>query len=177
MANYQSIQNVNDFESLIEYLRDELDWEFDGVEDVEDALYEYDAEDFGLEAKHSAKIQSIKQIIPFVQNQPWGIFWIDFGNQKPSVMAMRGLLRGLVKKKRESANESDRQRFALGNLLFILTSENYNKFDFAYFRGSDVVRATLAIFGWRKGETHLRTLSEHNLPKLKFPANPSDRET
>ena len=177
MANYQSIQNVSDFESLFEYLRDELDWQFDGVEDVEDALYEYDAKDFGLEAKHSAKINSIKQIVPFVSNQPWGIFWIDFGKQKPSVTAMRGLLRGLVKKKRESANESDRQRFALGDLLFILTSEDFNKFDFAYFRGEEIARATLAIFGWRKGETHLRTLSEHNLPKLQFPVNPNDRET
>lgn len=176
MTNYQSIRNVNDFESLIEYLRDELDWNFDNIEDVEDALYEYEAEDFGLDEKHSAKISGIKQIIPFIANQPWGIFWIDFGAQKPSVVALRGLLRGLVKKKRESANESDRQRFALENLLFILTSEDFNKFDFAYFRGEETNRSTLSIFGWEKGETHLRTLSEHNLPKLRLPIDTADTE-
>lgn len=91
-------------------------------------------------------------------------------------MAMRGLLRGLVRRKRASANEADRQRFALENLLFILTSEDFNRFDFAYFRGGETARAQLAIFGWRKGETHLRTLCEYNLPKLKFPADTSNTE-
>lgn len=175
-ATLTKLRAVTNFPSLVNYLRDELEWQFDDIEDVEDALYEYDATDFGLDAKHSARIQAIKQIVPFVSNQPWGIFWLDFGAQKPSVMAMRGLLRGLVRRKRASANEADRQRFALENLLFILTSEDFNRFDFAYFRGGETARAQLAIFGWRKGETHLRTLCEYNLPKLKFPADASNTE-
>lgn len=177
MANYQSLQNVNDFASLIEYLRDELDWDFQ-ADDIEDLTFDYEPGELGLDAQTSAKIEGIKQLRPFplMDNQPWGIFWIDFGKQKPSIKTMRALLRGLVKKKRESANESDHPRFALENLLFILTSEDFNKFDFAYFRGTETVRATLAIFGWRRGETHLRTLCEHNLPKLKLPADTSNSE-
>src|SRR5437868_600246 len=105
MPNYQAIQNVTDFESLIRYLEDELEWPFQGIEDVEDALYEFEPKQFGLDEKHSAKIKSIKQIAPLTANQPWGIFWIDFGSQRPSVTALRGVLRGLVKYKRDSANE------------------------------------------------------------------------
>ncbi|MEW6126917.1 MAG: TaqI-like C-terminal specificity domain-containing protein [Acidobacteriota bacterium] len=173
----ERINQVKNFIGLIDYLRDVLEWELDGIEDVEDALYEYEAEEFRLDAKHSAKINSIKQIAPMHSNQPWGIFWIDFGEQKPSVVALRGVLRGLVKKKRASANESDRQRFELGDLLFILTSHNFNKFDFAYFRGEDTNRATLAIFGWQQGDTHIRTLCEHNLPALSYPADPTNKES
>ncbi len=174
MPNFQLIQNVTDFASLVRYLEEELEWPFQGVEDVEDALYEFEAGDVGLDEKHSAKIKSIKQIAPLAANQPWGIFWIDFGDQRPSITALRGVLRGLVKKKRESANESDRQRFALENLLFILTSEDFRKFDFGYFQGDGHSRSTLSLFGWEKNDPRIRTLCEHNLPKLAFPLDPRD---
>jgi type I restriction-modification system DNA methylase subunit len=173
MANYQTLLNVNNFESLIEYLRDELDWDFQ-AEDIDDLTFDYEPEELGLDEATAAKIGSIKQLRPMAINQPWGIFSIDFGRNEISVTAMRQLLRGLVKRKRESDNDSDRQRFALSNLLFILTSEGYSKFDFASFRGKETTRATLSIFGWRKGDTHLRTLVEHNLPKLKFPIDTND---
>lgn len=175
MSNSQTLQNVINFDSLIEYLRDELDWDFQ-AEDIEDLTFDYEPAELGLDEATAAKIDSIKQLRPFTSNQPWGIFWIDFGEQKSSATAMRALLRTLVKRKRESDNDSDRQRFALGDLLFILTSEGYDKFDFAYFRGKEVTRATLAMFGWRKGEEHVRTLKEYNLPKLSFPTSLGDPE-
>ena len=62
MANYQSIQNVNNFESLIEYLRDELDWDFQ-AEDIEDLTFDYEPEELGLDEATSAKIDGIKQLI------------------------------------------------------------------------------------------------------------------
>lgn len=69
MANYQLIQNVNNFESLIEYLRDELEWDFQ-AEDIEDLTFDYEPEEFGLDENTSAKIESIKQLRSMASSQP-----------------------------------------------------------------------------------------------------------
>ena len=97
---------VKDFPSLVEYLHDELDWQFES-DDVEDLTFEYEPEELGLDTRNAPKIREIKQLRPLVSAQPWGIFYINFDAQHVHVGALRGVLRGLVKRKRESANRSD----------------------------------------------------------------------
>jgi type I restriction-modification system DNA methylase subunit len=171
----ERLRSITTFSSLVEYLRDELDWEFE-TEDVDDLTYEYNAAEFGLDTKSAAAIRAIKQLRPLVDNQPWGIFYLDFAGQKVSIAALRGILRGLVAKKRASANSSEMRKWQMENLLFICTSDDFRNFNFAYFRGSQTNRAVLSTFGWHQGDTHLRTLAEYNLPALRFPPDTRNGE-
>lgn len=169
------LRSIKNFPSLVTYLRDELDWEFE-TEELEDLTFDYDATDFNLDTKTAAKVQDIKQLRPLVAGQPWGIFYLDFAGQRLSVAALRGILRGLVAKKRASANSAEMRKWQVENLLFICTSDDFQHFNFAYFRGAQTNRAMLATFGWQQGDTHLRTLAEYNLPALRFPSDTSDTE-
>lgn len=174
-TDLERLRAIKSFPSLVKYLRDELDWEFE-TDDVEDLTYEYNAAEFGLDTKSAAAIREIKQLRPLVGKQPWGIFYLDFAGQKISVSALRGILRGLVAKKRGSANPSEMQKWQVENLLFICTSDDFSNFNFGYFRGSQTNRAILSTFGWHHGDTHLRTLAEYNLPALRFPSDTSNAE-
>lgn len=169
------LKSIKSFPSLVNYLRDELGWEFE-TDEIEDLTYDYDATDFNLDAKAAAKIDDIKQLRPLVEGQPWGIFYLDFAGEKLSISVLRGILRGLVAKKRASANRAEMRKWQMENLLFICTSSNFQNFNFAYFRGAQTNRAMLSTFGWQQGDTHLRTLAEYNLPALRFPADTSDTE-
>jgi hypothetical protein len=86
----ERLRSIKSFPELVKYLRDELDWEFE-TEDVEDLTYEYSPAEFGLDSKRAAAIKSIKQLRPLVDNQPWGIFYLDFAGQEISVGALRGI--------------------------------------------------------------------------------------
>ena len=119
MANYQSIQNVNNFESLIEYLRDELNWDFQ-AEDIEDLTFDYEPEELGLDKDTSAKIDGIKQLRPLTNNQTWGTFYIDFEPKKLPIVALRRILGKLVVKRRTSANNASRAAWQMHDLLFFL---------------------------------------------------------
>lgn len=169
------LRAVKDFPSLVEYLRDGLDWQFES-DDVEDLTYDYESEELGLDAKSAIKIKEIKQLRPFYGEQPWGIFYVNFDAKQLPVGALRGILRGLVAKKRASANPSGLATWKLENLLFICTSRDFQNFNFAYFRGEQTQRAVLSMFGWHRGDTHLRTLAEFNLPALRFPDDPANSE-
>jgi type I restriction-modification system DNA methylase subunit len=173
--NLERLRSIKSFPSLVKYLRDELDWEFD-TEDVEDLTYDYSPAEFGLDSKSAAAIRDIKQLRPLVDKQPWGIFYLDFAGQKLAVGALRGILRGLVAKKRASANQSEMRKWQVENLLFICTSDDFENFNFAYFRGSETSRALLSTFGWHHDDTHLRTLAEYNLPALRFPSDTGNSE-
>lgn len=175
MQNLERLTSIKSFSELVTYLRDVLDWDFE-TQDVEDLTYEYNAADFGLDANREAAIREIKQLRPLVANQPWGIFYLDFAGQTLSVGTLRGILRGLVAKKRASANQSEMRKWRIENLLFICTSDDFRNFNFAYFRGSQTSRAVLSTFGWHRGDTHLRTLAEFNLPSLRFPTDTANSD-
>lgn len=145
----ERLKSIKSFPSLVKYLRDELDWEFE-ADDVEDFTYDYSATEFVLDAKSAAKIRAIKQLRPMVDKQPWGIFYLDFAGQMVSVAALRGILRGLVAKKRASANQSEMRKWRAEDLLFICTSDDFKNFNFAYFRGAQTNRAVLSTFGWHQ---------------------------
>jgi type I restriction-modification system DNA methylase subunit len=173
--NLERLRSITSFHELVTYLRDELDWEFE-TEDVEDLTYDYSAAEFGLDVKSAAAIREIKQLRPIVEKQPWGIFYLDFKGQQVSVSILRAILRGLVAKKRASANQSEMRKWRVEDLLFICTSDEFTNFNFAYFRGTQTNRAVLSTFGWHRGDTHLRTLAEYNLPALSFPSDTSNSE-
>ena len=173
--NLERLRSIQSLSELFAYLRDVLAWEFE-TDEVEDLTYDYTVSEFNLDPTTAAKIRQIKQIRPLVDQQPWGIFYLDFAGQNLSVTVLRAILRGLVARKRASANESDMRKWQLNNLLFICTSDSFQNFNFAYFRGEQVQRAVLSTFGWRVRDTHLRTLAEYNILKLRFPEDPANTQ-
>lgn len=102
------IRNVNDLESLIAYFSKELDWNIDinDFDDIDDMTYDFEAEDLGLKEEAFAKIISLKQLPPLVENQKWGIFSVEFDSIKFEVTALRKILSGLIPKKRNSAEHA-----------------------------------------------------------------------
>src|SRR5215204_1037261 len=97
MSEYSpaAIQSIRDFESLVDYLRDELDWPLE-AEDAEDLAFEYEPEELGLDERYSVKVREIKQLRPATPHQPWGIFYLDFEPKSLPVVVLRRILRALV---------------------------------------------------------------------------------
>jgi hypothetical protein len=72
------VSHISSFPSLVEILRDKLDWPIGDDYGFDDIVYDYDAQEFGLKPEEAAKIREIHQLRPLVTNQPWGIFFISF---------------------------------------------------------------------------------------------------
>ena len=95
---------IHTFPQLVRYLRDELDWPVTS-DDFEDLVFDYAAEDLGIDAHNAAKIQEIKRLRPLSANQPWGIFFVKFEPKRLPVVALRRILSGVALKKRASAQQ------------------------------------------------------------------------
>lgn len=95
------LKNVIDLESMLKYCAEHLGWAIDEeyFEDIDDITYDFYPEDLGLKDEAFAKIRSLKQVRPFVDGQPWGIFAIDFESKKMEVSALRKILYGLIPKR------------------------------------------------------------------------------
>jgi hypothetical protein len=180
----RALEKVHDRATFLEgFLADTLGWPIQhGIEDAEDISYAWNEEDLrtqGLD-RHLVDAQ-VRQLQPFHQGQPWGIFLLEFRNDRPfthrhgltgTTGALRKVLRGLVPSRRRAAHLATWDR---EHLLFICT-HNYQQYRFGYFKAPlDPGRAApLAAFGWNQGETHVRTLCEFNLPPLQFPEDEAD---
>ncbi|MGE0883663.1 MAG: TaqI-like C-terminal specificity domain-containing protein [Blastocatellales bacterium] len=124
-------------------------------------------------SERAAAQLTVRQLQNFRADQPWGVFLIEFNDAKLYRTALRQVLRGLVPNRRKDSSLKSWQH---DNLLFICATKDYRQFTFAHFRGQNPQRATLAMFGWQQGDTHIRTLCQFNLPALRYPANPADGE-
>ncbi|HEY7154293.1 MAG TPA: DNA methyltransferase [Gemmataceae bacterium] len=176
---HEALTRVTDQRSFLqELLVGALEWEIpDGVERIDDISLPWSQEELrarGLENRlvdgHAWQIQAQRH------GQPWGIFLLEFASEAPftergglhgATGTLRQVLRGLVPSRR---HDSCLPSWKREHLLFLCTHD-YRQFRFAYFKapkdGSQT--APLASFGWNQGDTHLRTLCEHNLPALDFP--------
>ena len=104
----EDIRKIGTINRLITYFANTLNWQIDedDFEDVEDISYDFDAEDLGLKEEAFAKIKSLRQLQPFVDNQKWGIFCIEFDSKKFEVTALRKVLSCLIPKKRNSIDHA-----------------------------------------------------------------------
>jgi len=165
------IRQVDDFESLIVFLRDELDWPLE-AEDIEELSFDYEPEELGLSEEVAVRINSIKQLRPLAENQPWGIFYIDFEPKKLPVVVLRRVLRKLVIKKRSIAQRANMPGWQMNDLLFINSfgQQDEREITFAHFRQEDENQLpTLKVIGWDGQDTPLhldRCLNE--LGHLRF---------
>jgi hypothetical protein len=153
------LKQITSFDSLVGYLRDEMDWPIDG-DKLEDLSFEYTAEELGIDPASAAKIQEIQRLRPLSVGQPWGIFFVRFEPRRLPVVALRRILSRVVLKKRASANSAERTAWEAEDLLFV---SNFGdgadrQICFAHFtldeQKSDL--PTLKVLGWNDLDTPLR---------------------
>ena len=115
----EQLRSLTRFEDLVAYLRDELDWpiDFEDARDIDRLTFDYEPEELGLDPKHAVKIDTIKQIRPMADTQPWGIFYIEFEAKRLPVTVLRRVLRALVPTARK--HNTDRKTWDMDDLLFI----------------------------------------------------------
>jgi hypothetical protein len=180
---YQAIRNVNNQQSFIQNLLvDTLGWQIPaGADQIEDISFGWTPEELGAEDLDRHLIDGqVFQIRPLSENQPWGIFILQFQNESIFTTGrgltgpLRKVLRGLVPKRRRQANHPTWNK---ENLLFICTY-NYEYFRFAYFKSPKEIghAEPLTMFGWSP-DTPARTVCEFNLPHLAWPAEPENAES
>ncbi len=168
------LRHVRNFESLIRYLEEELDWPLDGYE-MEDLTFDYEPADLGLKAEDAAAVKSIKQLRPLNSQQPWGIFFIEFDKKKLPVVVLRCILSHLVFKKRASANKADRAAWNSHDLLFISAfgpeDEAGREIGFAHFHEESGDLPSLRVLGWDGADTTLKlqTVASTLKDRLRWP--------
>lgn len=174
-----ALSQVRDQQSFFEHLLGEtLGWPLGDISEVEDIAYAWSDEDLrAADLERRLAEGRAWQIQPLIENQPWGIFVLEFKN--PDALGTRGgmagtlrkVLRGLVTSRRKAAGLPSWKR---EHLLFICT-HRWQCYRFAYFRAKpdDPRNARLTAFGWAP-DTPNRTVCEFNLPALQWPEVPSD---
>ena len=172
------INGIYNFDTLLDFLREKLDWPIpEGVE-LEEIAFPWSAEDLDLDEPTEGRIMDCWQLPPFPTDQlelefsesiqPWGIFFVQFKSESIYRTALRRVLRGLVGRRDK---DPTLPVWKHDQLLFICTTEDFQRFAFAHFASTENWRrAVLSIFSWEHGDTHVRTLCEYNLPVLAFPS-------
>lgn len=173
------LRTTKTFPDLVDYLRDELDWPIE-VDDAEELVFEYDPAELGIDPRYAVKINSIRQIRPLAEGQPWGIFYIDFESKKLPVVVLRRILRALVPGNR--SRQAEQPVWNLHDLLFISAFgeevAQQREIAFAHFHQTNGDLPTLHVLGWDGGDTPLKleyvaaTLQE----KLRWPDDPGDQD-
>ena len=95
----EKLRSVGTFEEVIEYLTDELDWPI-AADDLEDATFDYELSELGLDAERLPRVKSLRQLRPLATEQPWGVFFLEFSGPRLPLTSLRQLLTSLVTKKR-----------------------------------------------------------------------------
>ncbi len=175
----QSLRSITNFDSLVGYLEEELDWPIERLT-FEELTFDYTPEELGINKTIAKKIKEIKQLRPLATDQPWGIFFIEFEPGPLPVVALRRILRSLVVKKRQNAGAASRAAWAKHDLLFVNSygTADHEQITFAHFtdNAEQGDRDTLKVLGWDDEDTIL-TLNDvqHTLEeKLAWPKDGDD---
>jgi type I restriction-modification system DNA methylase subunit len=177
------LRTITDFAELIAYLRDELDWPVEDYQ-LDQLTFEYDADELGLKDEEVEKLKDgiIRQLRPLPGGQPFGIFFVEFGQAKLPVVVLRRILNALVIKKRNSANPADRQRWDAADILFISAfgESDDREIAFAHFhKDPDTTELPiLRVLGWDGSDTPLKTkhVAEVLKNRLHWPENTADQD-
>jgi type I restriction-modification system DNA methylase subunit len=164
----RAINRVTDQRGFVRgLLAETLEWPIpEEIEDLHDLGYGWTPEDLRAQGLERHLLDAHVWQIQLRHGQPWGIFVVEFAKDKVYRTTLRQVLRGLVPSRRRAQNLPawDRE-----NLLFLCATRDYDRVTLAHFHGDKAHVARLATFGWQKGDRHLRTVCEFNLPPLAWP--------
>ncbi len=118
-----TLKDVNNIESLLRYCNDSLKWNIDEdyFDDIDELTYDFDASDLGIREEEFARINALKQIRPFNDNQEWAVFLVDFESKTLEVTALRKILSALVPKK----SNKDHATWACDHIFFMCLWGDY----------------------------------------------------
>lgn len=171
------LRQITSFKDVVEFLTDELDWPIDAG-DLQEATFDWDPAELGIPPERVPHLASLRQLRPLANNQPWGIFFLEFDGPRLPLTALRRLLDKLVAKKRASGSGTLRT-WKLDDLLFIITTSTGETVELhfvAFFEQPDKA-AEIRSIPWRPGQSpahHLRRLATELLPHLAWPDDPAD---
>lgn len=177
----QDIRKVKNIEDWIRYFSDNLDWDidFDEIDDIDDISYEYTPEELGLKPESCAKIRSLKQLRPLTNDQPWGIFCVEFEGNRFEITALRRILSTQIPRRRRYV--TDRRTWNLNDLLFICSwgEGNETTLGLAHFEEREGVLPQLKVIycAPAKEDTHNIHTFEERIGHLQWPSDPSDTES
>ncbi len=171
MNQHTRLTDIQDFEQLLNYLHDELDWPISS-DNFEDDFFEYSSEALGLDSQIAAKIQSIKRLRPLDVNQPWGIIFIEFEPKRLPILALRRILNHFLIKRRAAA---DGPRWQMEDLLFISNygQSEHRQITFAHFTSQHEGAPTLKVIDWNERDTalHLEYVDQQLTQYLSWPSD------
>ena len=182
MTNSASrLRGIKTFEKLVHYLEEELDWPLEEYS-FEDLTFEYLPAELGLKEEEAAKVKTIHQLRPLRQDQPWGIFFVEFERKRMPVVVLRRVLSHLVVKKRAAAHQVHMAAWHLDDLLFISAfgdeASDQREIAFAHFHQETGDLPTLRVLGWDGADTPLKL--DHVAATLKarlcWPTDPGDAD-
>lgn len=172
----QELRKVNDIESLMTYFSENLGWAIDPDDyyDIDDITYDFEAADLGLKDEAFAKITSLKQLRPLVDEQRWGVFFVNFESTRFEVSALRKILSGLVPSRRNA----DHAVWDKKDLLFLCTWGESNKTTIgaAYFEDAEKGLPQIKMISCEPAVEDFTQINvfEQRLSKLAWPSNTSD---
>jgi hypothetical protein len=176
------LQQVRNFEKLLQYLETELGWPVEGSE-IDDIAFPFDLEnDLGLDKKEVAKVRHVYRLKKMHKKQPFGIFFVDFEGKKMPVSVLKRILRTLALKRRANATAADQLAWDVEDLIFISAvgeeKDASREISFAHFRKEPDNRHVLKVLAWDGGDTPLKMdhLDEVLHENLRFPDDVSDVE-
>lgn len=173
------IRNVKDMRGLIQYFSEVLDWriDLDDFIDIEDITYDFDASDIGLKEEAFAKIASLRQLQPLVDQQKWGIFCVEFDSNKFEVSALRKILSGLIPKRRNAAEHAV---WSQNDLLFICLwgTDNNTTIGLAHFEDKKSGLPQIKMISCAPAMEDFTQIKvfENRLEKLSWPKDSNDHE-
>ena len=181
----ETMRGIRTFAQVFQYLVDGQGWPLE-LPDLEDddltaVTYDWDAAELGIPADRLGDLKRLQQMRPLTVNQPWGVFFLEFGGPRLRYTPIRRLLRALVTKKRAAAAAS-RPTWALDDLLFVVITGTGDEVEIHLlaFHGSAPQTAEFRSLAWRPVHApprHLQRLNEELLPCLAWPTDDSDVES
>ncbi len=172
----QELRKINDMESLMAYFSEKLGWAIDPDDyyDIDDITYDFEAEDLGLKEEAFAKITSLKQLRPLVDDQRWGIFFVNFESARFEVTALRKILSGLIPARRNA----DHAVWDKKDLLFLCTWGERNKttIGIAHFEDAERGLPQIKMISCEPAVEDFTQINvfEQRLSKLAWPSDPTD---
>lgn len=155
----RALQSIQNFDSLIVFLRHALCWPIpDDLVEFDDVTYHWPAEYLDFDFDTQARIIGCWQLQPLAELQflesrePWGVFFLQFHNDvnlESSTTLMRRVLRGLMDRNNRDIRLPSWQH---NRLLFICFTEDFQNLSFAYFEeaeGLPIFRRFAAISNFR----------------------------
>jgi hypothetical protein len=139
------ISGVTCEEDFIELLRRELEWPIPlTVQRLADVAIPHDLQkDFGFKPEENPI--SVSRLLNLTEDQPWGVFLLEFKTKRPYLSHLRRLLRVLGSQRTLRKGDPIWDR---SDLLFICTPD-WHQFQFVHFSGEKPESAVISTFGWK----------------------------